>query len=97
MQSFAGCATAEGAAALEGQRNVRAKVMDVTDDAAIKTIVQEVTLSGLTLRALVNNAAVSSYGFAECLPMRRFEECMDVNYFGAVRVTRHFASNLEAC
>lgn len=73
--------------------------MDVTNDATIRAIVHEVQTKekndGLKLIAVINNAAVSAYGFAECLPMNRFEECMSVNFFGSVRTTKHFAPLLR--
>lgn len=96
---FAGCLTPEGVAAFEGFPNVFPRIMDVTNDATIKAIVHEIQTKdrndGLKLIAVINSAAVSAYGFAECLPMKRFEECMQVNFFGAVRITKLFAPLLR--
>eukprot|EP00746_Dinoflagellata_sp_MGD_P018972 gnl/MRDRNA2_/MRDRNA2_144058_c0_seq1.p1 gnl/MRDRNA2_/MRDRNA2_144058_c0~~gnl/MRDRNA2_/MRDRNA2_144058_c0_seq1.p1 ORF type:complete len:354 (-),score=65.94 gnl/MRDRNA2_/MRDRNA2_144058_c0_seq1:54-1115(-) len=63
-------------------------LLDVTNDKQVADAVKTVESNGAPFAALVNNAGVSAFGFAECLPLERFKMCMDVNYIGAVRVTK---------
>ena len=49
-----------------------------------------VSLSGLPVRALINNAGISAFGWAEMLPLSRYQRNMEVNFFGTVRLTQAF-------
>lgn len=75
---------AEAAASLRGGRGgVRAVTLDVAEAASVEAVASELA-RGAPLDALVNNAAVSLDGFDGEVARRTLE----VNYFGAARVTR---------
>lgn len=75
-------------------------VCDVASDASVeacrKTVEDYCAQHGLALKVVVNNAGVSAFGFAECLPLARFQQNMEVNFFGAVRVSKAFLPILRA-
>jgi len=71
-------------------------VMDVTKMQDIQKAVQIVTASKLPLLAIVNNAGISAFGWAEALPISTFEKNMNVNFFGTVRMTTSFLPLLRA-
>ncbi|CAK0811077.1 unnamed protein product [Prorocentrum cordatum] len=75
-------------------------VCDVASDASVeacrKTVEDYCAQHGLALKVVVNNAGVSAFGFAECLPLARFRQNMEVNFFGAVRVSKAFLPILRA-
>ncbi|XP_068928400.1 17-beta-hydroxysteroid dehydrogenase type 2 [Petaurus breviceps papuanus] len=84
-----------GAEALRKSCSKRTSVfqMDVTDPAQIKEvqarIAEKVQHTGLW--AVINNAGVlGTLGDGELLPMNIYRQCMDVNFFGAVEVTKAF-------
>ena len=64
--------------------------LDVTKDADISNAVEEVQKSGVSLRAIVNNAGISAFGYTELLKFDRYQKNMDVNFFGTVRMTQKF-------
>jgi len=70
-------------------------MMDVTSDQQVEEAIQVISRRKEPLAALVNNAAVSAFGFAECLPLDRFRQCIEANYLGTVRVTKAFAPLLR--
>jgi len=69
---------------------MRGITLDVSKDSHVKAALQEVQNSGLPLRALINNAGISAFGWAEELPFERYQKNMEVNFFGTVRVTKAF-------
>lgn len=69
---------------------LRPIVMDVTKQKDVDQAFQVVLKSGLPLRALVNNAGISAFGWAEELPTSTYERNMNVNFFGTVRMTSTF-------
>ncbi|XP_020848353.1 17-beta-hydroxysteroid dehydrogenase type 2 isoform X1 [Phascolarctos cinereus] len=84
-----------GAEALKKSCSKRTSVfqMDVTNPAQIKEvqarIAEKVQHTGLW--AVINNAGVlGTIGDGELLPMNIYRQCMDVNFFGAVEVTKAF-------
>ena len=104
---FAGCLSASSGAKLvklagDGSGGAAATgrliplVMDVTKDADVDEAVKRVVASGLPLRAVVNNAGISAFGWAEMLPLHRYERNMAVNFVGVVRVTKAFMPLLRA-
>lgn len=73
-------------------------LFDVTDDEAIKASANEVrkALNGRTLNGLVNNAGIAVAGPLRYLPVDDLRHQMEVNLFGALRVTQAFLPMLGA-
>lgn len=68
-------------------------LFDVTDAEAVQAAANQVReqLGGTTkLAGLVNNAGIALAGPLEHLPMEAIERSMDVNFYGALRVTKAF-------
>jgi NAD(P)-dependent dehydrogenase (short-subunit alcohol dehydrogenase family) len=65
-------------------------VMDVTKQEDVERAVEVVVSSKILLRAVVNNAGISAFGWSEHLPMDMYERNMNVNFFGTVRTTKLF-------
>lgn len=90
---FAGCLTQSSCNKLSqqcGRARMRTFQLDVTLDADIAAAVKLVEESGLRLAAVVNNAGISAFGWAEALDVKTYMRNMDVNFFGVVRITRAF-------
>lgn len=73
-------------------------LFDVTDAAAIGRAAEEVrdALDGRTLRGLVNNAGIAVGGPLACLPLEDLQRQLEVNLYGALRVTQAFLPMLGA-
>jgi NAD(P)-dependent dehydrogenase (short-subunit alcohol dehydrogenase family) len=97
---FAGCLTKEGAKRLEAKCSDKlvTVVLDVTkdDDVAAALKVVKSHESKTKLMAIVNNAGISAFGWAEELPLERYQKNMDVNFFGVVRVCKAFLPTIRA-
>jgi NAD(P)-dependent dehydrogenase (short-subunit alcohol dehydrogenase family) len=63
-------------------------VLDVRDEASIERAVAEVLARAGRIDALVNNAGGTIVGAIEETETRQAQELFDVNFFGAVRMTR---------
>jgi len=76
----------------------KALIFDVTDEVAIqqavKIVEKEVGNNGLT--ALVNNAGICVFGPLKYLEVSEFEEQMNINVFGLLKVTKAFLPLLGA-
>ena len=86
--------TSLAAAALAGR--IRPLIFDVTDVEAIERARASVARSGLPLAGIVNNAGISVAGPLEVLPDAELRRQFDVNFFGAIAVTRAFLPALRA-
>lgn len=75
---------------------VRPLIIDVTDQATVDAAAAEVrnALDGRTLGGLVNNAGIAVAGPLTELPLEDFEQQLQVNVVGVVRVTQAFAPML---
>jgi NAD(P)-dependent dehydrogenase (short-subunit alcohol dehydrogenase family) len=80
-----------------GVRSLKGKIArvilcDVTSEEQINQLRDEVekyvSQDGLHLWAVVNNAGISRVGFTDWLDISLFERILDVNYMGAIRVTK---------
>ncbi|XP_061191913.1 17-beta-hydroxysteroid dehydrogenase type 6-like [Saccostrea echinata] len=92
---FAGCLflDREGARSLkESSNNIHVVQLDVTDDWQVQKAVQTVkeNLNGKVLWALVNNAGIATFQEIEWCSVNQFQQIMDVNVIGVVRVTKAF-------
>jgi NAD(P)-dependent dehydrogenase (short-subunit alcohol dehydrogenase family) len=63
-------------------------VLDVRDQASVETAVSEILSRAKRIDALVNNAGGSIVGAIEETDVSQAQALFDVNFFGAVRVTR---------
>lgn len=86
---FAGYVTDAGRAQLDsfGDR-VKPLRLDVTQQTEVAAAFQALSQSGKTLWGVVNNAGIGCYGYAEGLAMERFEQNLNVNVLGSIRVTK---------
>ena len=80
-----GTVRAAGAAALPGVEEV---VLDVRDEASVERGVAEVLGKAGRIDVLINNAGTSIVGAIEETDTAQARELFDVNFFGAVRMTR---------
>ncbi|XP_072135583.1 11-beta-hydroxysteroid dehydrogenase type 2-like isoform X1 [Mobula birostris] len=85
----------DGAQALRHFGSDRLSViqMDVTDRAMVQEVKEKIErqLGNKGLYALVNNAGITTcFGDAEIIPTDDFQQCMNVNFLGAVEVTKTF-------
>ncbi|KAH0619647.1 hypothetical protein JD844_000484 [Phrynosoma platyrhinos] len=67
--------------------------MDITNSAQIKEVYLEVKrkLQNADLWGVINNAGIMGYiADGELLPMRSYKQCMDVNFFGPVELSKTF-------
>ena len=89
---FAACLTAEGCARLRPHVAVAVQC-DVTNSDDIARLAAEVTRylndgSTACLWAVINNAGVAPLSYVDWTTMESFRFAMDVNFFGAVAVTK---------
>ena len=94
---FAGCLTPQGVKRLRAAgEHLHAFSLDVTSERSIAEAVDEVIAPWLNsrrarnraLHALVNNAGIGASGLVDWAPLESFRRVMDVNYLGAVAVTK---------
>mmetsp|Transcript_70919 Transcript_70919/g.140718 ORF Transcript_70919/g.140718 Transcript_70919/m.140718 type:complete len:318 (+) Transcript_70919:52-1005(+) len=86
---FAGYVTDAGRSKLEGfGERVKPLKLDVTQQADVEAAFQALSQSGKTLWGVVNNAGIGCYGYAEALAIERFEQNLNVNVLGSIRVTK---------
>ncbi|KAG7354053.1 short-chain dehydrogenase/reductase family protein [Nitzschia inconspicua] len=95
---FVGCLQ-ENSTKLFGQSDkLRPILLDVTKDdrvtAAAKSVTEWLSSSSTTskryLHAIVNNAGIGKIGYLDWLNLSDFEQCMNVNCWGHVRMTKAF-------
>ncbi|MBT2766147.1 oxidoreductase [Stenotrophomonas sp. ISL-67] len=65
-----------------------ARLLDVTDEAAIERVVREVEVERGPIEVLVNNAGYGHEGVMEESPLTEMRKQFDVNVFGAVAMMR---------
>ena len=70
--------------------------LDVTDSAAVQSVVNEIVGRHGRLDAVVNNAGAAELGTVETLSLERFRAAMEVNFFGVVDVTKAAMPHLRA-
>jgi NAD(P)-dependent dehydrogenase (short-subunit alcohol dehydrogenase family) len=77
-------ATARDPAVLADLPAVAALALDVTDDASVRAAIE----AAGELDAVVNNAAITTAGPLEAVPMETMAAMFDTNVFGALRVVQ---------
>ncbi|NXG34247.1 DHB2 dehydrogenase, partial [Dromaius novaehollandiae] len=94
---FAGVLNKDGPGAEELRRTCSQRLsllqLDVTNPTQVKEAYLEVseTVQNTGLWGVVNNAGVLGFpADGELLPMSTYRQCMDVNFFGAVEVSKTF-------
>lgn len=91
---FAGCnrqsSVNDLVAEFQSSNRMRPILLNVSNAEHVTGAVEAISQSGLKLRAVINNAGISAFGWAEVLPVERHAQNIDVNYLGAVRMTRAF-------
>ncbi|XP_077994886.1 17-beta-hydroxysteroid dehydrogenase type 6-like [Glandiceps talaboti] len=103
FQVFAGCLYKGGAAEVELSATCSEKLttlqLDVTKDEEIQQALKTVTdkLQGKGLWGLINNAGVFSFMDVELTPVHIYEEMMEVNCLGVVRMTKTFLPLIRQC
>ena len=81
------------ALAADGIRTVRA---DVTDDASLVALVDQIIAESGRIDVLVNNAGYGSYGAVEDVPLAEARRQFDVNIFGLARLTQLVLPHMRA-
>lgn len=74
----------------------RARLLDVTDEAAIERVVREVEAEQGPIEVLVNNAGYGHEGVMEESPLEELRRQFDVNVFGAVAMMRAVLPGMRA-
>ncbi|XP_049771083.1 estradiol 17-beta-dehydrogenase 2-like [Schistocerca cancellata] len=101
---FAGCLFPEGPGAsrlaADCSSRLRLLPLDVTSDQQVADAVASVqaalsAASGTELWAVVNNAGISDVGEVDVMPLEKFQQVLDVNTMGAIRVSKAFLSLLK--
>ena len=76
--------------------SIHALAMDVTDDASMQAGVKAILTDQGRIDVLVNNAGYGSYGALEDVPMAEARAQMEVNVFGAARLTQLVLPTMRA-
>jgi NADP-dependent 3-hydroxy acid dehydrogenase YdfG len=78
------------------EAGIRLLAMDVTDDASMQAGVEAILNEQGHIDVLVNNAGYGSYGALEDVPIAEARALMEVNVFGAVRLTQLVLPHMRA-
>lgn len=85
---FASARNRNDLAELERRENVAGLALDVTDAASIRSAVEAVLSQAGRIDALVNNAGYGQYGAVEEVSAEEWRAQFEVNFFGAIEMTR---------
>lgn len=83
----AGAEETAGAIRRAGGR-AEARALDVTDAAAVDTLVRDVASAQGRLDLMVNDAGLGAWGDAAAMPLETWRRVVDVNFWGVVHGTR---------
>jgi NAD(P)-dependent dehydrogenase (short-subunit alcohol dehydrogenase family) len=78
------------------ERGIRTEAADVTDDAALVSLVDKIISDAGRIDVLVNNAGYGSYGALEDVPIAEARRQFDVNVFGLARLTQLVLPHMRA-
>jgi NAD(P)-dependent dehydrogenase (short-subunit alcohol dehydrogenase family) len=70
--------------------------LDVSDETQVSKALEEIQKHTSKLDVLVNNAGIAVAGPFEAVPLKRFREQFEVNFFGLIDVTQKFLPLLRA-
>src|ERR1700749_2846889 len=70
------------------KQGVKILAMDVTDESSMTTGIQTIIKNEGRIDVLINNAGFGSYGAIEDVPLADARYQLDVNVFGAARLTQ---------
>jgi NAD(P)-dependent dehydrogenase (short-subunit alcohol dehydrogenase family) len=62
--------------------------MDVTQDASVNQAIEQALVRAGRIDVVINNAGIGALGLTEAYTVEQFQQVLDVNLFGAVRVNR---------
>ena len=62
--------------------------MDVTNEASVNQAVQQALDRAGRVDVVINNAGIAALGITEAYTVEQFQQVLDVNLFGVVRVNR---------
>ncbi|MGF1472457.1 MAG: oxidoreductase [Rubrobacteraceae bacterium] len=71
-----------------GSRGCRLLRLDVTDEASMRNVVEEVERAEGAVGVLINNAGYSQSGAVEAVPMEKVRRQFETNVFGLVRMSQ---------
>jgi NAD(P)-dependent dehydrogenase (short-subunit alcohol dehydrogenase family) len=93
---YSGARQADDIATLSKIPNMRGVRLDVTSNAEISAVMQQIERDGRVLFGVVNNAGVATGGPLIVTPDEELQRVLDVNLVGPLRVTRAAAPMLIA-
>ena len=70
--------------------------LDLTDDASIEAVVNEIIAKEGRIDVLINNAGYGSYGSVEEVPIAEAKRQFEVNLFGLARITQLVLPHMRA-
>lgn len=88
--------TALRSAAADAGVELDVRRLDVTDPASVAACIEAVVADHGRLDAVVNNAGAAHVGTIETDDLQAFRDCLEVNFFGVVHVTRAAMAHLRA-
>lgn len=71
-----------------GERGAKVIALDVTDDASMVSVVEQILADEGRIDVLVNNAGYGSYGAVEDVPLEEARRQFEVNVFGLARLSQ---------
>jgi NAD(P)-dependent dehydrogenase (short-subunit alcohol dehydrogenase family) len=77
-------------------RGIRTRAVDVTNDATLVVLVEEIIAETGRIDVLINNAGFGSYGALEDVPIEEARRQFDVNLFGLARLTQLVLPQMRA-
>ncbi|MFI0429318.1 SDR family oxidoreductase [Mariniflexile sp. HMF6888] len=69
--------------------------LDITSDASVKILTEQIIKEDGSLDILVNNAGVMYVGITEAYSLEQVQEQFDTNFFGAIRTSKAFLPLLK--
>lgn len=75
---------------------IQIRELDVDSDASVKAAIDGILAERGQIDALVNNAGIGIPGPVEELPLLAFRQCMETNYFGAIRCIQAVLPSMRA-
>ena len=77
------------------KKNITLYNLDVSSDADIESLYNELQSKNIVIDVLINNAGYAIYGALEEFTMLQIRQQMEVNYFGVVKMIKQFLPMLR--